>query len=78
MTSDSDPDENKNSKSGRNDLDWLARQELGTRQFLALRQRQRDNLIELQGQKKIRYILWSRTLGVYIDGVATANVVIMQ
>ena len=48
--------------------------ELGTRQFLASRQRQRDNVIVPQGQEKIGKISRSRNL----DGVATMNTIIMQ
>ena len=42
------------------------RQSLARGNFLALRQRQRDNVIEPQGQEKIRKIFRSRC----VDGVA--------
>ena len=50
------------------------RQSLARGNFLALRQRQRDNVIEPQGQEKIRKILRSRCLA----RVATTNIVKME
>ena len=54
---------------------WASFAELGTRQlFFASRQRQRDNVIELEGQQKLQKMLrfWC------LNGVATTKRAIMQ